>query len=163
MEILDVYDINGNKINKTIERNNKDLKDGEYIKLAVVWVRSGIRYLIQLVSEQKGGEYAVTGGHIPTGCTSREQVMTECKEELGLDLDGDKLNYLGSVIERRAIFDVYIYEDEDKDLENVKFELQAEEVQDVIWLTKDEIEDLILKGMFRNSSAHQYMKYIKDM
>ncbi len=164
MEILDVYDIKGNKLNKTTVRGNLELKEGEeFIKIATVWFRSGIRYLIQLVSKQKGSEYAVTGGHIPTGCNSREQAKVEVKEELGFDLEDKKLTYLGPVVEKRVIIDVYLYEDEDKDLEEVEFKLQDEEVESVVWLTKDEMEDMILKGMLRDSTAHQYMVYIKGL
>ena len=164
MEILDVYDIKGNKLDKTTVRGNLQLKEGEeFIKIVTVWFRSGIRYLIQLVSKQKGSEYAVTGGHVPTGSTSREQAKVECREELGFDLDDDKLKFIGSVVETRVIIDVYLYEDEDIDLEEVEFNLQEEEVESVVWLTKDEMEDMILKGILRDSTAHQYMVYIKDM
>lgn len=163
MEILDVYDIYGNKLNKTVERNNKTLKEGEFVKVAAVWIKSGIRYLIQLTSETKGSEYAVTGGHVPTGCDSRSQAIVECKEELGIDLDNNKLSYLGNIYLKRAILEVYLYEDEDTDLENFEFTLQDEEVAEVLWVTKDEIEDMILKGIFRDSSSQQYMKYIKNL
>ena len=163
MEILDVYDVNGNKLDKTTVRGNLNLNEGEYVKIVTVWFRSGIRYLIQLTSEQKGSIYAVTGGHVPTGSTSREQAKVECKEELGFDLEDSKLKYIGPVVEKRVIIDVYLYEDEDMDLEEVEFTLQEEEVESVCWLTKDEMEDMILKGIFRDSSAHQYMVYIKNL
>ena len=164
MEVLDVYDIHGNKLNKTTVRGNLELVEGEeFIKIVTVWFRSGIRYLIQLTSEQKGSIYAVTGGHVPTGSTSREQAKVECKEELGFDLEDSKLTYIGPVVEKRVIIDVYLYEDEDIDLEEVEFTLQEEEVESVCWLTKDEMEDMILKGTLRDSTAHQYMVYIKNM
>ena len=55
MEILDVYDVHSNKLNKTTVRGNLELIEGEeFIKIVTVWFRSGIRYLIQLVSEEKG-------------------------------------------------------------------------------------------------------------
>lgn len=164
MEILDVYDVHGNKLNKTTVRGNLELIEGEeFIKIVTVWFRSGIRYLIQLVSEEKGSVFAVTGGHVPTGTTSREQAKVECKEELGFDLEDSKLTYIGPVVEKRVIIDVYLYEDEDRDLETVEFELQEEEVESVHWLTKDEMEDMILKGILRDSTAHQYMTYIKNL
>lgn len=164
MEILDIYDIHGNKLNKTTVRGNLNLIEGEeFIKIVTVWFRSGIRYLIQLVSEEKGSVYAVTGGHVPTGSTSREQAKVECKEELGFDLEDSKLTYLGPVYEKRVIIDVYLYEDEDRDLEEVDFALQKEEVDSVYWLTKDEMEDMMLKGILRDSTAHQYMEFIKKL
>lgn len=163
MEILDVYDINGNKLPKTVDRDNKDLNDGEYVKVSVVWIKNGIRYLIQLASEEKGGEYATTGGHVPTGVTSRDQAIVECKEELGIDLKDECLSYLGPIYLRRAIMDVFLYEDDETDLEELEFNLQKEEVESVVWLTKDEIEDMILKGNLRESTAKHYLQYIKNM
>ena len=107
--------------------------------------------------------FYLSGGHVPTGSTPLEQAKVECKEELGFDLEDDKLTYLGPVYEKRVIIEVYLYEDEDRDLEEVEFDLQEEEVAEVVWLTKDEMEDMMLKGMLRDSTAHQYMEFIKNM
>jgi len=161
MEILDLYDIKGNKLDKTIERGQKT-NENEYIKLAVVWIKSDIRYLVQLCSEEKGGQYAVTGGHVTAGNTSLEQAVIECKEELGIDLNPKELQFLGCIYRGQAIFDVYLYEDESYALADKEFELQKSEVEDVVWLTKNDIEDLILKGQVRESSAEHYFKFIKN-
>lgn len=77
----------------------------------------------------------------------------------------DKLSLLDSLTlpDLRAILDVYIYEDEDVDLEEEKFVLQESEVESISWLSKNEIEDLILKDNFRPSSATQYMQLIRNM
>ena len=39
---------------------------------------------------------------------------------------------------------------------------QKEEVEKILWLSKDEIEDMILKGMIRKSTAQAYLQYVKD-
>ena len=39
MEYLDLYDIHGNLLNKVIARGDKNFEDGEYIKLAVIWLK----------------------------------------------------------------------------------------------------------------------------
>lgn len=165
MELLDVYDINRNKLNKTIVRGETWLEDGEFVLITTIWIRSGIRFLIQHTSKQKGSEYAVTGGCVSAGNTSREQIKIECQEELGYTLKDDKLSLLGSLTlpDLRAIMDVYIYEDEDVDLEEEKYILQESEVESISWLSKNEIEDLILKDNFRPSSATQYMQLIRNM
>lgn len=165
MELLDVYDINRNKLNKTIVRNETWLDEGEFVLITTIWIRSGIRFLVQHTSKQKGSENAVTGGCVTAGNDSRQQIKIECKEELGFDLKDENLSLLGSLIleDKRALLDVYIYEDEQIDLEEVQFQLQESEVESVAWLSKNEIEDLILKDQFRSSSATQYMKLIRNL
>ncbi len=158
MEKLDLYDINGNKLEKTIFRGNKPELD-EYIKLTVIYIKSEDYYLLQKCSIEKGGEYAVTGGHMSAGNTSKEQAYIEIKEELGLSIDTAKLQFLGNIVKGQAIFDVYLYED--ANLKDFKFKLQKEEVELVHWLTKSQIEELINKGLVRKSSCLHYNKFIK--
>ena len=157
-EKLDVYDENKNRTGKVVFRGTA-LPEGEKILLTVVWLKNGDKYLVQKTSEAKGGEYAITGGHVPSGKTSKEQALVEVKEELGLDLQESKLQYLGDVSKPNAIFDVYQYELTGK---LPKIVLQESEVEDALWLTKGEIEGLIAKGVFRKSSAMHYEKFIKD-
>ena len=159
MEILDLYDINNNKLGKSIVRGEKPGK-GEYIKLCVIYLKCKDRYLIQKCSVEKGGEFAVTGGHVPTGKTGEEQVIIEVKEELGITIDKGKLKLLGLFVKGNALFDVFMYEDDN--LENQKFTLQKEEVEDVFWLTKEEISDLIDKGVVRDSTSKHFAKFIKN-
>ena len=158
MEKLDLYNANGEKLNKTIFRGTKP-EDGEFIKLAVIYIKSGNKYLLQKCSEEKGGEYAVTGGHVTAGNTSEEQAVIEIKEELGVNIDKTKLTFAGSLFKGKAIFDVYIYEDDS--LLNFNFELQAEEVANIYWLEKSEIEVLINNGVVRESTCLHYNKFIK--
>lgn len=161
MEKLDIYDINGNKTGKTINRGDKNFGDDEYIKLAVVYLKSNNKYLIQKCSQQKGGEYAITGGHTTSGNTSFEQAIIETKEELNLNINPNKLQFLGShIIGKHAMFDVFLYED--NSLTNFNFTLQPEEVEAVYWLTKSEFEDLIKQNLVRKSSIEHYNKFIKD-
>ena len=162
MEYLDLYDIDGNLLNKVILRGDKSFEDGEYIKLAVIWLKCKDKYLIQKTSPQKGGEYAVTGGHVPTGFTSEEQAVVELNEELGIAISEDDITYLGTLIKgSHAMFDIYLYEDDN--LCNAEFVLQEEEVENVSWYTKEEIESLISNGVFRESSTLHYEKFIKTL
>lgn len=165
MELLDVYDINRKKLDKTIVRGETVLCDGEFVLITTIWIRSGIRFLIQHTSKQKGSTYAVTGGCVSAGNTSKQQIKIECQEELGFDLKDENILLLGSLVvpDMRAILDVYLYEDEDVDLEQIEYHLQESEVESISWLSKNEIEDLILKDNFRPSSAEQYMKLIRNM
>ena len=163
-EIIDVFDINGNKLNKTIVRGveEKELKEGEYIKAVAIWIKNGIRYLIQKVSKSKGSYMAVTSGMVPTGGNSLSQAVIECKEELDFDVKPQDLKYLGKIYVEYVIIDTYLY-DSEVDLEEYEFTLQDSEVEKIAWYTKDEIEDMILKDELRYSSSQEYLKFIKNL
>lgn len=158
MEKLDVYTIDGIKTQKIVNRGEV-LADGEYIKLAIVYLKCGDKFLVQKCSVQKGGEYAITGGHTTSGNTSKQQAKLEVMEELGILIDEQKLEYLGNIVKGHGIFDVFLYED--ITLEKQKIVLQAEEVENVFWLTKDEIENIIEQNLMRASSCEHYTKFIK--
>lgn len=160
MELLGLFDNEGKYLNKSIMRGNKNFNDGENIKLVTVWLKRGDKYLIQKCSQQKGGEYAVSGGHVTYGNTSKEQAVIEIEEELGVNINIDDLKFVGNIYRTHAIFDVYMIENIDCDIDLVK--LQKEEVESVHWLTKKQIEKLIDKNEFRKSSEEQYEKFIKQ-
>lgn len=161
MELLDVYDINKNHLGKTIERGMRLGKD-EYVRGVSVFLKNGIRYLIQLTSKEKNSVYAATGGCLSAGNDALTQAVIECKEELGIEIEKDNLTFLGSIIIDDIIIDSYIYENSDRDLEEFPFKLQREEVEKILWLSKDEIEDMIIKGLIRRSTAMAYLQYVKD-
>lgn len=158
MEILDLYNERGELLNKTIVRGDKNFTPGEYIKLTTVWLKCKDKYLIQKTSKEKGGEYAVSGGHIPSGTKSDDQAVVELQEELNVIVAKDKLKLLGNLIAKNAIFDVYFLEDDN--LDKAKFTLQKEEVESVAWLSIDEIKKLISEEKMRKSSVLQFQKFI---
>lgn len=160
MEILDIYDKLGNRTNKTTPRGNKNLQDDEYIKIVVIWIKCQGKWLIQKCSEETGGEYAVTGGHVPSGYTAENQAKIEIMEELNLKIDENRLAYLGTITRGHALFDCYLYED--NTIHNYPFVLQEEEVESIHWLNNEEIDQLIEQGLLRQSSQAQYEKYIKN-
>ena len=154
MELLDLYDKNGKLLNKTIVRGDKNLKKNEYIKLATIWIKSNNKYLIQKTSKEKGGEYAVSGGHVQAGKTSLEQACIELQEELNLKVNPHQIKFLGNIYDKNAIFDVYFIENDE--LDKTKFTLQKEEVESVKWLVEDEIKKLIKNGEMRKSTGLQF-------
>ena len=160
MELLEIYNQNGEPTGRSIERGNKNLQENEFIKLAVLWIKCGNKFLIQKASPEKDGDYAVTGGHVPFGENSLNQACIELDEELGLIVSPAELKKLGTCVLGHGMFDVYLYEN--NNLENYNFTLQVEEVESVEFLTTQQIENLIEKGVFRKSSTAQYNQFIKN-
>ena len=159
MEILDLYDKNGKLLNKTVERGCKNLGDNEFIKVVTVWLECKGKYLVQKTAKEKGGEYAVTGGHVQSGKNSLQQACLELKEELGLTVTAKQLKFLGNVYANHVIFDVYWFSN--NQLDKTNFVLQTEEVAAVSWLNENEIKQLINEGKVRPSTIVQFEQLIQ--
>ncbi|MBR3181279.1 MAG: NUDIX domain-containing protein [Eggerthellaceae bacterium] len=104
-ELIDIYDADRNFTGKTIPREGAFLHEGEYMLyvLAIVQNAQG-KYLITQRSLDKhwaAGWWEVTGGGVLTGETSKQAVVREVREEVGLDVSAEPLD------------PVYVYENVD--------------------------------------------------
>ncbi len=160
MELLDLYDDNGNKLNKTVERGKK-YSEGK-IMLSIVFIKNkDNQYLIQKTSKEKGGDYSTTGGHITTNETPLECIIREIQEELGLKVTKEDLRFTSLEKHPTApcLFSVYEFNC-NIDLNNLT--LQKEEVEKVEWLTKEQILKLIENNQFKESHGYLFKKiYIR--
>lgn len=158
MEYLDLYDKNKNLTGETIirEKGKPQVPDGRYINIVLIFIRnSDGKFLMQMTSKEKGSEWATTGGHVKSGQTSMDAVISEVKEELGIDISNDDIKMIDSSIFGFAILDVY-YLDKNIDIENLA--LQKEEVEYVKLLSTEQIEDLIRDGKLRKSNIVGFEK-----
>lgn len=91
MEKRDLYDINRHLTGETILKDEKIPKD-RYILVVLVFIQNSKgEFLIQKRSIQKDGKYASTGGHPKTSENSIQGMITEIKEEIGLDVIPEEL------------------------------------------------------------------------
>ena len=158
MEMLDLYDDNGNKLNKKVERGKK-YNEGN-IMLSVVFIKNKKNeYLIQKTSIAKGGDYSTTGGHVISGESAIECIIRELEEELGVIVKESDLEFISLEKHPSApcLFNVY---ELDKDIEIDSLKLQDEEVEKVEWLTTEVILKLIDNNKFKESHGHLFKKYI---
>lgn len=162
MELLDVYDDNGQKTGKVVERGTKDdsLARGEHIAVAIIYIEnSKNEFLIQKTSKQKGGIYSSTGGHVEHDEKPIDTIKREVKEELGVDINNDNIIDLGHIVFDFPVRFIF-YLKKDIDLKNIV--LKKDEVESVSYLNKSELEDIIAKGLMHNAHAkilEQVMKY----
>lgn len=143
MELLDIYDNNGNVTGTTIIRGDKSiiLNDDEHIAVAVIFIKNskGL-YLMQKSSVEKGGKYSSTGGHVDSGETPIETIKREVLEEIGVDISKDNIKELGYLLYDKPIRYMF-YLEKDIDINNVK--IQTSEAEFLKYMTVEEIKNLI--------------------
>ena len=156
MEKRGLYDEERNLIGETIFKGEA-IPNNKYIVVVLVFIQNSEgKFLIQKRSERKNGKYATTGGHPKSGEDSIEGIITEVKEEIGLDLNPTDLKlYFSGRSETEQVFwdDYYIK----MDVSNIeKLKLQEEEVASVEWLSEDEIHKLMKEDMFFKNHYEEF-------
>ena len=156
MEQRDLYDKNRNLTGKKIYKG-EEVPEGSYIVVVLVYIQNSEgKFLIQKRSARKNGLYATTGGHPKSGESSIEGIITEIKEEIGLDITQEDLTlYYGGRSESERVFwdDYYIKMDID-DISKLK--LQEEEVESLHWFSAEEIHELMKEGKFFKNHYEEF-------
>lgn len=149
MEILDLYDGRKNKLDKTFIRGNGEPKIGEYKQSIHIWI---INDKNELLIEKRNhnmrshpGKWSFIGGVPDTGESLLEGAIREAKEELGINLEKDKVEFLLSFRREHDFVDVWITRN-NIDLKDMK--LQETEVSDAKWVSLQSIKELINKNEF---------------
>ena len=78
MELEDLYDRNGNKLNKTIHRRIDAIPENCYIMLSYALIKNNDKYLLEIATSKSNNTLAIPGGHIIAG----EDALTGLKREL---------------------------------------------------------------------------------
>ena len=155
VEKWDVYSVDRVKLNKTVT-SDQELGEGEYrIVIGGCVFNSKNQLLTQKRQTDKKSwpnywDISVSGSVI-SGESSSEGAKREFEEELGLTFD-----IAGSLPQFSVSFfggfeDYYIIE-QDIDLDDII--LQEEEVQDVAWMSLEEIQGLMAKDEFIPYHGH---------
>jgi len=162
MEIWDVYDIHGNKLNKTIVRDPKNkLGKGEYHMGSCVFIRDeNDNFLIQQRSFKKDlypGKWSITGGSAVSGENEVQCAIREVNEELGITLKPQDLTKIYHFIKRKCLFNVFVaYASK-----NSKITRQDEEVEQTAWVSRQQMLDLYNQGEFMLPYIDRMLKRIK--
>ncbi len=143
MELLDVYDSNGNVTGRKIVRGDKTaiLNEDEHIAVAVIFIENDNgEFLIQKTSQEKGGEFSSTGGHVDSGETPIMSIKREVKEELGFNIDNEKIEEYGFLLYDMPIRFLYYIK---KNIPLEKIVVQKDEVEYVEYMSVSKINELI--------------------
>mgnify|MGYP003436785905 CR=1 FL=1 len=120
-ELRDLYDINSNKTDKTY-RKGEPIPEGYYPMVVMVVIRNSKgEFLMQKRVESKGGDWGVTGGHPKSGETPLEGIVTEVKEELGLDFSNETFIEYDSGCDGKDCYKMY-FVNKDVDIKEMKIQ-----------------------------------------
>ena len=156
MEKRDLYNIDRKPTGKTILKKDK-IPEGYYILVVVIIIQNSEgMFLIQKRSQEKGGKWALTGGHPKAGETSIEGIKTEVKEELGIDIKEPIL--FKKAAGKNILCDLY-YIKQDININDVI--MQKEEVEDVKYATEKQIHDLFKKEQFKKNHYMMFKDFLE--
>ena len=161
MELIDLYDNDGNKLDKTYLRGDKKYRfhKNEHIPIVMIFIENSEgKFLIQKTSEAKGNVYSSTGGHVDSGEDKDTALIREIKEELGIDVDIKEVKYLGHVITGAPIRFLYYLK---KDINTNDLRIDKEEVEKVRYMSENEINNLISEKLFLESHAFCFNKILE--
>ena len=153
MELLDVYNNNGERTGRIVERGAKDtlFAEGEHIAVAIIYIENdNNEFLIQKTSKQKGGNYSSTGGHVNHNEEPIDTIKREVKEELGIDISKDNIVDLGYLLFDFPIRFVFYLR---KNIDIKDIILQKEEVESVSYMSEAQLKGLIKKGLMHEAHA----------
>lgn len=142
MEIVDKLDKRREPLNK--KRDRYERIDGEYCQYVHVCIMNDKnQFLLQKRSPNKKiypNMWSQTGGAVDSGETSLQGALREVKEELGIELNKENMEFMLSFKRYHSFVDVWLAK-QNVDLKDVV--LQKEEVSDVKWVDKNELKAMI--------------------
>lgn len=156
-EVLDLYDNNFNKLEKTIIRRIDEIPENTNIMMSYALIKNNDKYLLEQSTERNSFKWAIPGGHVLTNENGEEGLKRELKEELGLEninikhIDTIKFPY------NNYIFNIYLIED-DINIDDLSF--QTEKVIKVEWFSKTEILKLIEEDKIPRGYAYILERYM---
>ena len=140
VELRDLYDINSQKTDKTY-RKGEPIPEGYYPMVVMVVIRNSEgKFLMQKRVKSKGGDWGVTGGHPKSGETPLEGIITEEKEELGLDFSHENFIEYDSGCDGKDCYKMY-FVNKDINLDDIK--IQKEELSEVRWFSMEELQHMV--------------------
>jgi 8-oxo-dGTP pyrophosphatase MutT (NUDIX family) len=154
-EIWDLYDENRELLGKDHVRGEQLPIDGYHL-VVHVWIRNSKgEYLISQRSANRPTHplmWECVGGSVVKGEDSLQGAIREAKEEVGVDLNPENGQVLFTktrkIIDGKIfndIMDVWLFEyDGEVDLGNAT----TDEVAQVVWMTREQIEELFEHNMF---------------
>lgn len=154
-ELRDLYDINSNKTDKTYYKGEK-IPKGYYPMVVMIVIRNSKgEFLMQKRVKSKGGDWGVTGGHPKYGETPLQGIITEVKEELGLDFSNENIIEYDSGCDGKECFKMYFVT---KDVKLEDMIIQKEELTEVKWFSMEELIHMVETKQLNENQISCFVK-----
>ena len=150
MELVDKFNNKRVPLNKLSERSEKI--EGEYRQSVHTWIMNDKQeFLIQKRTPNKKffpNMWSQTGGGVNSGENSLQAAIRECNEELGINIDLNKMELVLSFKRKYDFVDVWLVR-QNFNIEDLV--LQEDEVSDVKWVSLKELRGMMEKHELASS------------
>lgn len=154
-EERDLYDKFGNKTNRTYYKG-EEIPEGYYPMVVMVAIQnSNGDFLMQRRSINKGGDWGVTGGHPKHGESCTQGLITEVKEELGLDISKDSFELFDYGCDGKDCYKMY-YLKKDIDINSLK--IQKSELEEVKWFSINNLIEMVNNKQLNQNQIDFFLK-----
>ncbi len=118
MEYRDIYDKNKQLTGKIFEKSD-GVPEGYFYLMVVCFMQNNKgQFLMQKRVPEKDGKWATTGGHPKAGENSLTGMITEIKEELGINVNPNELQLFKEAKGKNSFCDLY-YLKKDIDIKDI--------------------------------------------
>lgn len=132
------------------------IPEGYYPMVVMIAIQNSEgKFLMQKRVPSKGGDYGVTGGHPKSGETPYEGIITEVKEELGIDISDKEIIEFNSGCDGVDCYKMYYTK---LDISMDEFVIQEEELSEVKWFSMEELEDMVDKKILNQNQIDFFIK-----
>lgn len=157
-EKRDLYD-NDSKLTGMTYFKGDPIPEGVYPMVVMACIQNSKgEFLMQKRVPRKGGDWGVTGGHPKAGETPIEGMITEIKEELGIDVPANKLVIFDEGCDGVDCFKMYYL---NMDLSAEDFTIQEEELSEVKWFSMHELQEMVDKKILNPNQIACFKKCMK--
>lgn len=162
MELRDLYNEKLELTGKTYHKGDS-IPEGYYPMVVMIAIQNSEgKFLMQKRVPSKGGDWGVTGGHPKSGENCIEGIITEVKEELGVDITNQEIIEFDHGCDGEDCFRMYYTK---LDLDITKLNIQLEELTEVKWFSMEELQDMVDKNILNPNQIAFFKKcekFIKE-
>ena len=116
------------------------------------------KFLMQKRVELKGGDWGVTGGHPKHGETPKQGIVTEVKEELGIDITNKKIIEFERGCDGKDCYIMYYIK---MDLDIDKLVIQLDELSEVKWFSMEKLKRMVETGELNRDQIEFFNKCLE--
>ncbi len=165
MEYWDIYDRNGYPTGRKAVKGQQFSENDYHLAVEAWIINSKFEILLQQRSEKcpvLPNVWCHTTGRIIAGEDSLQGCIREVREELGVEISGDEIQFFQRIIRKdgtNLIWDLFLVR---KDIQPSEFILQESEVSRVKWVSEETFVQMVKKQeMFQYPEIFSVLDKIK--